>query len=151
MCDFDIGHQYYHKNTLKGQAAVEYMIVVSIGLLFISPILIMGQSTLNDMKEKSRISTVQSSLDKLTEAIEVIHAQGHPARMKVKIRWPSGITSSGIDETTDTIWVRVNKLSGDEDILRFFDYNVSGTLPSSEGVHVLNVEALPYEVNISVE
>ncbi len=134
----------------QGQAAVEYMIVVAIGLFLLSPFLIKGYEYLHTLNDVSSTTTITNTLNKLSETIEAVHAQGPPSKIKIKIMVPSNTVSGEVDPSTDAIHYRLLKNNNYEDYARYFDFNINGELPTQPGVHIVLIEALEDEVNISV-
>jgi len=127
------------QSNVKGQAAIEYMTVFGIALLVSTPFIIEAQNTIMDLRESTSSMALQSSLDDLEIAIDVVSASGEPAVRTFPIELPDNLNSTSIEENATII--EVNTPQGTSTHFRTFDINVSGELPDSSGNHMIRTEA----------
>ncbi len=132
----------------KGQAGTEYLIVISIGLFLLTPVIILGQQSMSHLREESDYLMVRESLNKLSDASKIVHSQGYPAKISIRVKLPDTLESSYI--LNNAVVFRISNSAGFNDLIEIFDFNVTGALPSSGGIYTINVEALQNEVNISI-
>ncbi len=129
------------ENRRKAQAALEYMITVSIALLILTPFLLRGYDAMTGLGQNSNILLAKNSLDKVSEAAKIVYSQGPPAKMTVKAQFPHNLLASNVSQKELSLSVR--KFSSSTDIVAFLDFNVTGSLPyDSGGMHTIVVEAL---------
>lgn len=138
----------------KGQAALEYMAMISIALLIASPIIIRAQTSMQDVGEASTAARMESVLDSLEEGARLVNSQGTPARTTFAVSVPEGVRETRAED--NYILYVLEARSGNQTYIRFFDFNVSGTLPQDQGAHKVRVEAVSVEgeddyVNITTE
>ncbi|MDY6777287.1 MAG: hypothetical protein SVU32_01355 [Candidatus Nanohaloarchaea archaeon] len=131
----------------SGQAALEYFIMLSVALLVAAPIIMQAQQTLIHVRTSSRVAKVQNALDTIEEGVRLVRNQGAPARTTFTINLPARINQSEVGNRY--IYYQLRTPSGMSDYYRVFGFNVTGSLPTSPGVHVMRVVARDDYVNIS--
>ncbi len=131
-----------------GQAATEYLIVIAISLLFLTPVILMGNNAVVDLKRTTDNVVARDAVDKITDMSRIVYAQGAPAKITDKVKFPGNIISTTL--SNQMIIMKISAGSASNDIFNIVDFNVSGSLPTTPGVHRISVEAIDYGVNISV-
>ena len=131
-----------------GQAATEYLIVIAISLLFLTPVILMGNNAVVDLKRTTDNVVARDAVDKITDMSRIVYAQGAPAKITDKVRFPGNILSTTV--SNQMIIIKVSAGSASNDIFNIVDFNVTGSLPTTSGVYRISVEAIDYGVNISV-
>ncbi|MEA3342632.1 MAG: hypothetical protein U9Q92_00560 [archaeon] len=131
----------------NGQASTEYLIVIGISLLLLTPIILIGNNALVDLKHTSDSVVAQDAVDQIKEMSQIVYAQGSPAKMTRKVKFPGNIISTTVSDQTIVIRLSYKSLSTDRHAT--MDFNVSGSLPTTSGTHKICVEAIDYGVNIT--
>ncbi len=131
-----------------GQAATEYLIVIAISLLFLTPVILMGNNAVVDLKRTTDNVVARDAVDKITDMSRIVYAQGAPAKITDKVKFPGNILSTTV--SNQMIIMKISAGSASNDIFNIVDFNVSGSLPTTSGVYRISVEAIDYGVNISV-
>lgn len=132
----------------KGQAAIEYLAMVGVALLIAAPLIIQTQRTSFELKNSFSSSIAKNSLNNLEESASLVYSQGEPAKVTIDIRIPERVTQTNVSDSYLHIRRRIEK-GRETDFYNTLDFNVSGSIPNSEGVHKMVVEAWNGQVNIS--
>ncbi len=126
--------------TRRGQSGLEYMIIVIIAMLLITPVLSRGTAQLTDMKNEINIMHAKDTLNIINDAAESVFAQGEPAKITLNTRFPSHINHTSVG--SQEIMIQINAYGGTTDIVKRFEFNVTGSLPVDEGYYDITVKAI---------
>ncbi len=130
-----------------GQAATEYMIVIGISMLLLTPVIIIGNNAVIDLKYKTDSIVAREAVDEITEIATIVYSQGAPAKITKSIRFPQNIISTSISDKIIRIEMRYRSASND--VFSIVEFNVTGTLPTTPGNHKISIEAISNGVNIT--
>lgn len=131
----------------SGQAATEYMIVIGISMLLLTPVIIIGNNAVIDLKYKTDSIVAREAVDEITEISTIVYSQGAPAKITKNIQFPSNIISTSISDKMIRMEMRYKSASND--IFNIVEFNVTGTLPTTSGNHRISIEAISNGVNIT--
>ena len=131
----------------SGLASTEYLIVIGISLLLLTPVIIIGNDAIRDLKYKTDNIVAREAVDEITEMSTIVYSQGSPAKITKNIQFPSNIISTSISDNIIRIEMRYKSASND--VFNIVDFNVTGTLPTTSGNHRISIEAINYGVNIT--
>ncbi len=124
----------------KGQSGLEYMIIVIIAMLLITPVILKGTSMLTDLKSEVNVMTAKEAVNEISDAVESVFAQGEPAKITVNSEFPENINLTYIG--SQEIMIRLNAYGGVTDIVNRFDFNVTGYLPQNNGRYDITIQAV---------
>ena len=124
----------------RGQSGLEYMIIVIIAMLLIAPVLSRGTTQLSDMKNEINIMHAKDTLNEINDAAESVFAQGEPAKITLNARFPDHINQTSVG--SKEIMIQINAYGGTTDIVKRFDFNVTGSLPIDEGYYDITIKAV---------
>ncbi len=136
--------KYYKK---VGQAAMEYLVVVSMALFLLTPVLLMGQNAIDGLRKDSNTLIARQTLNKFTEASELVYAQGPPAAVTIKAQLPANINETLFVENMIVMRLKLYGRTGD--IISSLDFNVTGNIPNEPGTYQINIRAIDNGVNIT--
>ena len=122
------------------QSGLEYMIIVIIAMLLITPVVLRGTSMLTDMKQEMNVMGAKSAINDMGDAFESVFAQGEPAKITLGVRFPERINVTTVGPRE--IMIRLNSYGGTTDIVNMFDFNVTGNLPQDNGYYEVVVNAV---------
>ncbi len=131
-----------------GQAATEYLIVIAISLLLLTPVILIGNNAVIDLKRTTDNVIARDAVDKITDMSRIVYAQGQPAKITSSVKFPGNIISTTI--ANQMIIMTISAGTASNDIFNIMDFNVTGSLPTTSGVHSICVEAIDYGVNITM-
>ncbi|MCK5373238.1 MAG: hypothetical protein KAJ20_02790 [Candidatus Aenigmarchaeota archaeon] len=124
----------------KGQSGLEYMIIVIIAMLLITPVILKGTSMLTDMKSDVNVMTAKGAINEISDAAESVFAQGEPAKITVNSEFPENINQTYVGSRE--IMIQLNAYGGVTDIVNRFDFNVTGYLPQNNGRYDITIRAV---------
>lgn len=136
--------KYYKK---VGQAAMEYLVVVSMALFLLTPVLLMGQNAIDGLRKDSNTLIARQTLNKFTEASELVYAQGPPAAVTIKAQLPANINETLFVENMIVMRLKLYDRTGD--IISSLDFNVTGNIPNKPGTYQITIRAIDNGVNIT--
>lgn len=129
----------------KAQAALEYMIVASIALLMLVPTIMNGWDSTAQLGTSVNFQKARTAVTQMSDAAKTVYYQGAPAAMTISVAFPENIIITNV--SGKEIFFRM-KLKGESmDVAEFLDFNVTGSLSNSSGIHEIYLEALPYAAN----
>lgn len=136
------------KRNMSGQAAMEYLSIVGIALLLLTPIILVAQQHIKDLNNDTRMMLAMEAKNKIAAASDIVHAQGPPSTMTITVQLPAGLVRAIVGN--QMILIEVPSAEGSSDLVSMLDYNVTGNLSTSSGSHKIRIEAMYDKVNITV-
>ncbi len=133
---------------MRGQVAIEYLIIVGIGLAILIPYLVYLQSTSASYKEENCIIQAKNSLEKLGSSIDLICYQGEPARMEIRLIIPDCFYSANYINNKTIVW-KLKTSAGFSDISYTTLCNFSGKLFNKPGIYIVTIKSKENHVEIS--
>jgi len=133
---------------MKAQVAVEYLIIVGMGLILI---LFTGSYLMKifvEYSDQNRISLAKNAVNKIGEAVDMVYSQGPPSRLKIEITLPDGIEEVSL--SNKTILLKIKTKVGLTDVYYNTIAEINGEIPSKKGNYYLSIVADQEAVNISV-
>ena len=124
----------------KGQSGLEYMIIVIIAMLLITPVVLKGTSMLSDMKSEVDVMQAKEAVNEISDAVESVFAQGDPAKITIDSEFPENINQTYVGSRE--IMIRLNAYGGVTDIVNKFDFSVTGNLPEENGRYDITIQAV---------
>jgi uncharacterized protein (UPF0333 family) len=123
----------------KLQAAFEYLVIVSIVLVFMIPIWAYVTSTQRDTSTELALTYAKNTANQIADVSNLVYSQGPPAKIRINVYIPYGVDNITI--LNSTIRFRLNVDSGITDIFAFSTAQLNGTLPKKQGYYWIEVEA----------
>ncbi len=123
--------------TLRGQSALEQIIITSLGLAFIAIIFYFSISFATD---NTRVSQAQDTINKLANAADYVYALGPGSKDVVTVYMPEGMRYARV--VNSTIQIRISLSSGDSDVFANTKAQLVGSLPQFSGPQDVTVTAL---------
>lgn len=119
----------------RGQAGIEYVILIGILLLFFIPII---YYSLTEASKSVKLGQLENMVTRLGKAVDAVYALGPHSREIIPVTIPEGVESASV--TGHEILLRV---AGIEEVLVITKAQVTGTLPITKGTYFIIVEAQP--------
>jgi len=131
----------------KAQVSMEYLIIFSIAFMMILPLIIIYSRQTNNVQADVAQIQVYKVASKISDYSEQVFYMGEPSQRTLYIQFPAGINSVTLKgnlitfnvTTTDLTYLVVKETSA----------NVTGTIRSFPGEHVLILKAQANIVNIT--
>lgn len=124
---------------LKSQVSVEYMLVMGFAALMTVPLLLIYYTYSADTTDSVAISQSMQIARKIVDASESVYYLGKPSQTTLKFNFPDRIQSTSLSNME--VMIKVKTQAGVTDIVQVSAVNMSGTLPTSQGIHVLTIKA----------
>jgi hypothetical protein len=142
----------YKGLSFKGQSSVEFLLVVGIALTISTPFLLSAQQSVVNIEEASRSVALETSLDRLEEAVKTVSLSGEPARRTFYMDLPDEVVDARVVNDRAVVYT-VRTSSGLSNRSRIFDTKISAPLeglPDGTENSRVSVVAWNGQVNISV-
>jgi hypothetical protein len=128
----------------QAQVAMEYMIIFSIAFLMALPLIVIFASQTNNLQSDIASAQLDKAATHIIDAVEEVYYMGQPAQKTIRITFPSGIQS--IDITSYGLVFNMRSSTRDYQYVKETPVNLSGSLQTFEGVHIIVVQAREHDV-----
>ncbi|MEM5834345.1 MAG: hypothetical protein QXQ69_00670 [Candidatus Aenigmatarchaeota archaeon] len=131
----------------KAQAALEYLVLVSVALLIFGGILYYFQISKNNFSNDVRVSQLRNAVDWMIDSANMVCMQGEPASVISQVYIPSGVKDAYFDDKKI-----VYNLTVDSSVTHVYGEalcKLNGTLPRGEGNYRVLVKMQGDYVNIT--
>ncbi len=132
---------------MKGQSAVEFLVIVSMLLLILGPLWIEVSQVLQQQQSELRVTYAKTALGEIQRAADIVAIQGPPSSITLRLYVPTDIVNSSISGKE----VQFTIALGDArtDVVALTKTNVVGDLPTEEGFYRITVKAENGYVNVT--
>lgn len=124
---------------LKCQVSVEYMLVMGFATLMTLPLLLIYYTYTSDSSDSVATSQALQVSRRIVDASESVHYLGKPSQTTLKLNFPERIDS--INLSNRELVFKVKTRNGITDIVQVSVVNMSGSLPTSQGIHIITIKA----------
>jgi len=123
---------------MKGQVAIEYIILIGILLFITIPIF---YYTLNQSKESTRISQAYDAVNAIANTADSVYALGPGNKRYIWVSMPSGVDSAEVEN--NEVVISLDVLGSSSDFVGLTNANLTaGSLSTEEGSYRLEIEML---------
>lgn len=128
---------------MRGQASLEYMIMLALSLVVFSTILYVTGTLISTSSVQVGVDASARAVNKMREAADFIFIHGHPSRTKINVYIPPSIEEIAILGSNNSIRARVSIGHTYTDIYQVTKGNIQGDLSPivREGYWVIRVES----------
>ena len=131
----------------KSQVSVEYMFVMGFATLITIPLLLIYYTYTAESSDSVAAGQAMEISRKIVDSAETVYYLGKPSQTTLKLNFPDNIQS--INLSSREVVFRMKLQSGVTDIVQVSAVNLSGSLPISQGIHVLTIKAEDNYVQIT--
>ena len=124
---------------LKSQVSVEYMVVMGFAALITLPLLLTYYTYSADSAEYVATSQALQIARKIADSSESVYYLGKPSQTTLKLYFPDGIKSTNLSSREVVFKVKIRQ--GIAEIVQVSSVNMSGSLPTTEGIHTITLKA----------
>ncbi len=128
---------------MRGQAALEYMFLISVLLIFVGSIFVYA---FQNMLITQRTAMAKQTVEKIAETADKVYRMGG-GNITVLVTMPEGVVQSRVVNKTIILTLKIGDSTGDA--VAFTAANVSGTIPISAGGYKITVASVNKTVRIS--
>ena len=132
---------------LKSQVSVEYMVVMGFAALITLPLLLTYYTYSADSAEYVATSQALQIARKIADSSESVYYLGKPSQTTLKLYFPDGIKSTNLSSREVVFKVKIRQ--GIAEIVQVSSVNMSGSLPTTQGIHIVTLKAQDGYVQIS--
>jgi len=124
---------------LKSQVSVEYMLVMGFATVMTLPLLLIYYEYTADSSDSVASSQAMQIARKIVDSSESVYYLGKPSQTTLKINFPDKVQSVNLSNREVVFKVKVK--NGVTDIVQVSSVNMSGSLPTTQGIHIITVKA----------
>ena len=136
-----------NKTARRGQASLEYIVMLSLSLAVFSSILYVSTSLLSSSTTQIGIDAAARGVSQMKEAADFVYVHGHPSKTQVNVYVPPNIENVTIDN--QTIRFRISVGPAYTDVYSISRANLTANvcpndqscMQKHEGYYLLNVES----------
>ena len=124
---------------LKSQVSVEYMLIMGFATLMTIPLLIIYYTYTSDSSDSVATGQALQIARKIVDSSESVYYLGKPSQTTLKLNFPDSIYSTNL--SSKEVVFKIKTRSGITDIVQVSSVNMSGSLPITQGIHIITVKA----------
>ncbi len=91
---------------MRAQSAVEYFIIAGMVLVFMIPVWVYMTTTQQETAQELALSYTRNAAKQIADAASLVHSQGSPAKINIKVYIPKGVENVTLAERTVLFKVR---------------------------------------------
>ncbi len=85
---------------MRGQAAIEYLVIAGMVMMFMIPIWVYIVTIQQQTAQELSLSYTRNAAKQMADAASLVHSQGSPAKINIKLYIPDGISNVSIINKT---------------------------------------------------
>lgn len=127
---------------MKGQSAIELLILVSFFLLFSIPLISMIYLQSNEGAQEASLIQAKQAAREIAEAANSVYVQGNGTNERITVIFPPGLQE--IRANGREIVLVVHTSSGNSDVVEMgiADIEIGGAIGTAAGPHALRVKSI---------
>ena len=134
---------------MKSQISVEYLFIIGFVAVVTVPLIILYFTYTSDSSDKIIASQIDQIANKIVDSAESVYFLGEPSQTTIKVFIPSQIIGAGLDNRE--VLFNVSTRSGISEIIKVSSVNMTGSLPTTRGIHIITLIAGKNDVEVSYE
>lgn len=123
----------------SAQVSVEYMLIMGFATLMAIPLLLIYYSYSSESSDMVAASQALQIARKIVDSSESVYYLGKPSQTTIKVNFPEKIESTNL--SSKEVVFKIKTKSGVTDIVQVSSVNISGTLPTTQGIHIIILKA----------
>ena len=124
---------------MKAQVSVEYMLIMGFAALMTVPLLLIYYTYSSDTSDSVAASQALQIARKIADASESVYYLGKPSQTMLKFSFPDNIHSTNL--SNKEVVFKMKTKNGVTDIVQVSSVNMSGSLPTAQGIHIITIKA----------
>ena len=134
----------------KSQISVEYMMIIGFVTLMTIPLILIYHSFVQDSSTEITSTQVQQIAQKIAGAAESVYYLGEPSQTTLKVNMPGNVVSANLSAGYEIVF-KIRADSGTSDIVQNSPVNITGSLPTAEGLYTITIKAKSGHVEVSYD
>ena len=123
----------------KSQISVEYMFVMGFAALMTVPLLLIYYSYTADSGDTVASAQALQISRKIVDLSESVYYLGKPSQTTLKVNFPDKIKS--VNLSGREVVFKISTSKGEAEVVQVSSVNMSGSLPTSPGMHIITIKA----------
>ena len=132
---------------MNAQVSVEYMLIMGFAAIMTIPLLLIYYTYSSDSSDSVATGQALQVARKIVDASESVYYLGSPSQTTLKLSFPDRIYSTNL--SSKELVFKIKTRNGLTDIVQVSAVNMSGSLPTSQGIHVITITAQDNYVQIT--
>lgn len=124
---------------MRGQAALEYLIMVGLLLIALTFIFSLASIRTREIEDSFKIDTAENTVAKIVESADIVYSLGAPSKTTFLAQIPS-VEPEGTYVSSKVVNLRVLTSSGSKDVWEISKSALQGYVPTSAGNHWISVQ-----------
>lgn len=125
--------------SLKSQISVEYMLIMGFATIMVIPLLLIYYTYSSDTSSSVTASQALQIARNIVDSSESVYYLGKPSQTTLKLNFPENIYL--INLSNKEVVFKIKTKNGITDIVQVSSVNITGNLPTSQGIHIITVKA----------
>ena len=131
----------------NAQVSVEYMFMMGFATLITIPLLLIYYSYTSDSRYLVATGQAMQIARSVADSSESVYYLGKPSQTTLKLNFPGDIHSTNLSNRE--VLLRIKTQSGVNDVFQVSSVNMSGSLPTTQGIHIITIKAQDGYVQIT--
>lgn len=131
----------------KSQVSVEYMFIMGFAALMTIPLLLIYYTYSSDSIDSVATSQALQIARRIVDASESVYYLGKPSQTTLKLNFPDRIHSTNL--SSKEVVLKMKTKNGLTDVVQISSVNMSGSLPITQGIHIITIKAEDNYVQIA--
>jgi len=132
---------------LKSQVSIEYLIILGFVALMTAPLLIIYYKYTTESRTEIVTSQITQIATKIVDAAESVYFLGEPSQTTIKVSIPNQIAGASLDNRE--VIFNVSGKEGISEIVKVSSVDLTGELPTKQGIYSLILKARSTDVEIA--
>ena len=123
----------------KAQVSVEYMLIMGFATLMTLPLLLIYYTYTSDSSDSVATNQAMQVARKIVDASESVYYLGKPSQTTLRVNFPDRIDSTNLSNKEVVFKIKIkNRIT---DVVQVSSVNMNGSLPTTQGLHIITVKA----------
>ena len=131
----------------KGQASMEFMIIIGFMLTILIPLSILYYQHVSNMNTDVKAEQLQKVANEIVDKAEEVYYLGSPSKITIKAYIPNDVKDIKIG--SNEINFKLKTSSGISDIFAVSKVNITGSIENKEGIRTITIQAEDNNVRIT--
>lgn len=132
---------------MRAQVGVEYLMIMGFVSLMVIPLAMLYFTSVQESGDEINGRQALNIARRVVDAAESVYYLGEPSQTTIKAVIPPNVQSATIN--SKEIVFKMKTKSGISDMIQVSSVNLTGSLPSSQGMHTITIKAGSDKVLIS--
>jgi uncharacterized protein (UPF0333 family) len=132
----------------KAQISVEYALIMGFVVVISIPLVMIYYDYTALSNDEIIAGQVNRIAQKIVDTAETVYYLGEPSQTTLKVYIPHGIAAASIEQEKEVVF-KLRGKTGISDIVHISSVNITGTLPTTQGIHRITLKAQQNKVLVS--